>query len=133
MFLIINNLDIFRKNIESISEVNFSSDILNEFIKKLVGHLLSEKFLDKKKLNSEDFGGKFRDKINQINMNAPVKIIAKNKKEKEIVSMFDEIIDEMKKINLREKAEFLEGRVSSNLDEELYSELLSVRSQLKRG
>jgi hypothetical protein len=47
--------------------------------------------------------------------------------------MFDEIIDEMKKINLREKAEFLEGRVSSNLDEELYSELLSVRSQLKRG
>ena len=133
LFLIINNLDIFRKNIESISKVNFSSDILNEFIKKLVGHLLSEKFLDKKKLNSEDFDGKFRDKINQINMNAPVKIIAKNKKEKEIVSMFDEIIDEMKKINLREKAEFLEGRVSSNLDEELYSELLSVRSQLKRG
>jgi phosphomevalonate kinase len=66
-------------------------------------------------------------------MNAPVKIIAKNKKEKEIVSMFDEIIDEMKKINLREKAEFLESRVSSNLDEELYSELLSVRNQLKRG
>jgi DNA primase len=133
LFLIINNLDIFRKNIESISEVTFSSDILNEFIKKLIDHLLSEKFLDKKKLNSEDFGGKFRDKINQINMNAPAKIIAKNKKEKEIVSMFNEVINEMKKIDLREKAEFLEGRVSSNFDEKLYSELLSVRSQLKRG
>jgi DNA primase len=133
LFLIINNLDIFRKNIESISEVTFSSDILNEFIKKLVGHLLSEKFFDKKKLNSEDFDDKFRDKINQINMNAPVKIIAKNKEEKEIVSMFNEIIVEMKKINLREKAEYLEDKVSSNLDEELYSELLSVRSQLKRG
>ncbi len=133
LFLIINNLDIFRKNIESISEVTFSSDILNEFIKKLVGHLLSEKFFDKKKLKSEDFDDKFRDKINQINMNAPVKIIAKNKEEKEIVSMFNEIIVEMKKINLREKAEYLEDKVSSNLDEELYSELLSVRSQLKRG
>ena len=76
---------------------------------------------------------KVGDTINQININAPIKIIVKNKKEKEIVSMFNEIIGEMKKINLREKAEFLEGKVSSNLDEKLYSELLSIRNQLKRG
>ena len=42
-----------------------------------------------------------------------------------------EIIDEMKKIELKEKIELLENQVSSNLDENLYSELLSLRNQLK--
>ena len=54
-----SNLDIFRKNIELISEIIFSNDIMNEFKKKLIDHLLSEKFFDKKKLNQEDFDQKF--------------------------------------------------------------------------
>ena len=133
LFLITNNLEIFRKNIELISEVDFSSDILNEFNQKLVDCLLSEKFQDRKKLKPEDFDTKFNSIINQINMHAPIKIIVKRKKEEEIVSMFNEIIEEINKINLREKVEFLESKVSSNLDEKLYSELLSARNQLKRG
>ena len=47
--------------------------------------------------------------------------------------LFDEIKNEISKIDLRNKIEFLEGKVSSNLDEKLYSELLSLRSQLKGG
>ena len=47
--------------------------------------------------------------------------------------MFDEIMNEIKKIELREKIEFLEDKVSINLDENLYSELLLLRNQLKRG
>ena len=50
LFLAINNLDIFRKNIELISEITFSNNIMNEFKKKLIDYLLSEKFFDKKKL-----------------------------------------------------------------------------------
>jgi len=76
---------------------------------------------------------KFRDIINIINFNAPVKIIYKNKNDKEIVSIFNEIISEIKKINLKEKIEFLENKVSLNLDENLYTELLSLRNQLKGG
>ena len=34
---------------------------------------------------------------------------------------------------IQEKIEFLEGKVSLNLDENLYSELLSLRNQLKSG
>ena len=45
--------------------------------------------------------------------------------------MFNEIISEIKKINLRSRIEFLEDKVSLNLDERLYSELLSLRNQLK--
>ena len=42
-------------------------------------------------------------------------------------------IDEIKKIDLRTKIDSLEGKVSLNLDEKLYSELLSLRNQLKGG
>ena len=40
---------------------------------------------------------------------------------------------EIKKIKLRKKIEFLESKVSLSLDEKLYSELLSLRNQLKGG
>ena len=62
-----------------------------------------------------------------------LKIIYKNKNEEEIVFMFNDIMDEIKKIELREKIESLEDKVSLNLDETLYSELLQLRNQLKRG
>ena len=47
--------------------------------------------------------------------------------------MFSEIVSEIKKIDLRERIESLEDKVSLNLDEKLYSELLSLRNQLKEG
>jgi DNA primase len=133
LFLVINNLDIFRKKIELISEINFSNNIMNEFKKKLINYLLSEKFFNRKKLNLEDFEQKFKDTINLITKNAPIKIIYKNKNEAEIILMFNEIMNEIKKIELRKKIEFLEDKVSINLDETLYSELLLLRNQLKRG
>ena len=131
LFIVINNLDIFRKKIELISEINFLNDEMNEFKKKLVDLLLSEKFFDKKKLAPEDMEKKYIDLINQINTNAPIKIIAEHKSELEIIAIFNEIVDEIKKIELQRKIEFLEDKVSMNLDENLYSELLSLRNQLK--
>tara|TARA_Y100000590_G_scaffold296881_1_gene334517 strand:+ start:202 stop:447 length:246 start_codon:yes stop_codon:yes gene_type:complete len=76
---------------------------------------------------------KFSNIINLINNNAPVKIICKNKNDNEIISIFNEIVVEIQKIDLKKKIESLENKVSSNLDESLYSELLSLRNQLKGG
>ena len=133
LFLVINNLDIFRKNIELISETTFSNDTMNNFKQKLIDYLLSEKFFDRKKLNPEDFDTKFKETMNLIISNAPVKIIHRNKNESEIILMFNEITSEIKKIELRKKIQSLEDKVSVNLDESLYSELLSLRNQLKGG
>ena len=133
LFLVINNLDIFRKNIESLSEVNFSSNLMNEFKQKLLDYLLSEKFFDRKTIEISDFEEKFKNIINQVNYNAPIKIIHKNKSDVEIILMFSEIVKEIEKIELRKKIESLEDKVSLNLDENLYSELLSLRNQLKGG
>ena len=132
-FLVINNLDIFRKNIELISEVNFSKNQMNDFKKELISYLLSEKFFDRKKINVDDFDLKFKETINLIIENAPVKIIYKNKKDSETIMIFNEIISEIKKIELQDKIQFLEDKVSLNLDEAQYSELLSLRNQLKGG
>ena len=133
LFLVMNNLDIFRKKIELISEIAFSNNTMNDFKKKLIDYLLSEKFFDRKKINVEDFEAEFKDIINHITTNAPIKIIHKNKDENEVISMFNEIINEINNLELRKKIESLEDKVSINLDENLYSELLSLRNQLKGG
>ena len=133
LFLVINNLDIFRKNIELLSEITFSDKLINEFKQKLLDYLLSEKFFDRKKLNSNDFEEKFQNVINLINNDAPIKLIYKNKDESEIILMFNETVKEIKKIELKKKIDTLEDKVSLNLDENLYTELLSLRNQLKGG
>ena len=133
LFIAINNLDIFRKNIEIISGISFSNDLMNDFKQKLIEYLLSEKFFSRKKISLEDFDQKYSDTINLIMDNAPVKIIHKNKSESEIIAIFNEIVSEIEKIKLRKKIQSLEDKVSVNLDETLYSELLSLRNQLKGG
>ena len=133
LFLIINNLDVFRKNIELISEIVISSPTINEFKQKLMDYLLAEKFFNRKQLVVEDFETRFHGTINLINNEAPIKIIHKSRSDEEIVSTFNEILKEIRKIELRKKIETLEDKVSLNLNESLYTELLSLRNQLKEG
>jgi len=133
LFLVINYLDIFRKKIELLSEINFTDSLLIEFKQKIIDYLLSENFFERKKVKLEDFDEKYKKVINLININAPVKIIAKSKKEEEVIMIFNEIIREIKEIELWEKIKCLEDKASTNLDEKLYSELLSLRNQLKSG
>ncbi len=133
LYLIINNLDFFKKKIEVISEIQFSDDIKNDFKIKIIDYLLSDKFSDKKKLIFEDLDNKFKNIINTVNNNAPIKIIMENKTEDEIIMIFNEIMNEIQQIDLRTKIEKLEDKVSVNLDEKLYSELMSLRNQLKSG
>ena len=121
------------ENVELRSEVNFSGGEINEFKKKLIDYLISDEFFDKKKLDAKDFDKKFETLVNIINLNAPVKIISINKKDEEIISIFNEIVDEISNIDLRSKIESLEREVSINLDEKLYTELLLLRNQLKGG
>ena len=132
-FLIINNLDIFRKNIELISEISFLTDSLEEFKDKILKFLLNDKFFEKDKIEVKDFDQKFEHIIKNVNSNAPIKVIALNKSEDKIIIMFKEIIEEIKKIDLKQKIENLEHKVSVSLDESSYSELLSLRNQLKEG
>ena len=126
-------MKIFRKKIELISEVNFSSGLLENLKQEIINYLLSGEFSEKKNSLYEILEKEFKEILDTINENAPVKSIAIKKKEGEIIIMFSEIINELNRIELNKKIESLEDKVSANLDEKLYSELLSLRNQLKRG
>jgi len=133
LFLVLNSPNLFRKNVELFSETNFSSDLMADLKQKIIEILLSDNFPKEKKIEIDDFDKKFHLIFNHINDNAPVKVIIKNKNENQILSIFNEIINEIEKIDLKQKIDSLEAKVSLNLDEKLYSELLSLRNQLKEG
>ena len=90
-------------------------------------------FFERNIIEVKDFNKNFEHIIENVNINAPVKIIASKKSEDEIIIIYKEIIEEIKKIDLRQKIENLENKVSASLDENSYSELLSLRNQLKGG
>ena len=113
-----------------IKEVVINVHYLRE---KIIEYLTSEKYFDRKVLKLDDFDQKYQELIKSINKNAPVKIISQNQNEEKILLIFEEIMNEIKEIDLRKKIESLEDKVSLNLDEKLYSELLSLRNQLKGG
>ena len=70
--------------------------------------------------------------INEINENSNVQVIIKNKNEQDISNLLDELIrDHLEQDNLK-KIESLEQKLINNLDENSYSELIKLKSQLNR-
>ena len=59
-------------------------------------------------------------------------MIVKGKTENEILSLLDEFINEFKEQNNLRKIESLEKKLLNNLDENSYSELIELKSQLNR-
>ena len=70
--------------------------------------------------------------IDLIEKNSSIKNIIYKKNEKEREILLIELIEELKEINQLKKIEYLESKVSKNLDEGLYSELIKLKSQLNR-
>jgi len=129
LFIILNYLEIASKKLEELSEVIFLAE-KNESLKKTIISSLSEK-------NNKD---NIRETINvghakiieEINENSNIQMIVKNKKEQEILDLFDELIEDHKEqYNLR-KIESLEQKLINNMDENSYSELVKLKSQLNR-
>ena len=68
----------------------------------------------------------------EINENSNIQIITKNKNEQDILDLLDELVhDHKEECNLK-KIESLEQKLINNLDENSYSELIKLKSQLNR-
>ena len=73
------------------------------------------------------------DKImNEIKENSNIQIIINNKSEEEIVEILGDLIENFKEQNNLKKIESLEKELINNLDENSYSELIKLKSQLNR-
>ena len=102
----------------------------NESLKKEIINSLAEgnsiEAISSKVLNGYD------KIIDEINENSNIQIITKNKTDQDILELLDELIlDHREQSNLR-KIESLEQKLINNLDENSYSELIKLKSQLNR-
>ena len=129
LFIILNYLDIASKKLENLSELKFLAEKNESLKKEITDYLIegNELELINKKINT------VYDKIiREINENSNIQIIIKNKSDDEILYLLEELIqDHKEQTNLR-KIESLEQKLINNLDENSYSELIKLKSQLNR-
>ena len=129
LFIILNYLEIAAKKLEDLLEIEFLAE-KNENLKKEITTYLIEGN-DKAAINKK-ISTSYEKIIKEINENSNIQIIIKYKNEEEVSNLLDELIKDHKgQSNLR-KIESLEQKLINNLDENSYSELLKLKSQLNR-
>ena len=67
-----------------------------------------------------------------MNENSNIQMIVKNKSNEDISELLDELIQDYKEQSNLRKIESLEQKLINNLDENSYSELIKLKSQLNR-
>ena len=127
LFLIINYFDISSKRLEELSQIEFVSE-KNESLKKTIISAYNSK-------NSEStvrakIEQDYKNLIKEIRENSNIQLIVKGKEEDEILNLLDEFINDFKEQNNLRKIESLEKKLLNNLDENSYSELIKLKSQL---
>ena len=129
LYIILNYLEISSKKLEQLNEIRFVSE-KNEILKNLIINLISQRDEDpetKVKINQE-----YDNIIKEIEENSNIQLITKNKTEQEILDLLGELMQDHKDQNNLKKIESLEQKLIKNLDENSYSELLKLKTQLNR-
>ena len=129
LFIILNYLEIASKKLEELSEIEFLSE-KNENLKKSIISSLANSG-DKDSLLSK-VNDEYEKLIEEINENSNIQIVVKNKSSQDIHDLLDELLLDFKEQNNLKKIESLEKRLINNLDENSYSELIKLKSQLNR-
>ena len=129
LFLILNYLEIAAEKLEELSEIQFLNE-KNESLKSAIITSLTDGN-DKEVISSKIKIG-YDKIIREINENSNIQIITKNKTNKKILSLLDELIQDHKEQSNLRKIESLEQKLINNLDENSYSELIKLKSQLNR-
>ena len=129
LFIILNYLEIAEKKMEELSKIEFLSE-KNESLKNVIITSITEGN-DKEAINQKIDTG-YDKIISEIKENSNIQIITKNRKNEDIIIIVEELIqDHIEQSNLR-RIESLEQKLINNLDENSYSELIKLKSQLNR-
>ena len=129
LYIMLNHIDSTQKYIKEISEITFSLE-KGEQLKKTILKNLSKEY-DYTKLQKE-INTHFKDFIDEINEAANIKLILNSKTNDNISEILFELISELKDLNNLKKIESLELKLMNNLDENSYSELVKLKSELNR-
>jgi DNA primase len=129
LFIILNYFTVALKKIEELSEIEFLSE-KNESLKNtIITGLMAEN-------NKENIQNKIREEhkafLEEIRVNSNIQMITINKKDQDVLDLLNELIFDFKEEQNLKKIESLEKELINNLDENSYSELIKLKSQLNR-
>jgi len=128
LYLIMNNLDIFQKNIHLIEKIKFFT---NE--NKLIFDVILSKLKSEKKLvlNNLEIDDQLIDRIFKF---ASIKHILNNQKndQQKIFELLDEYLHDLKIYGLEVRIEELESKFSKDLSETTFNEIKDLKEQKKK-
>ncbi len=129
IFIMFHYLKIALQKAEELSNIEFFSQS-NENLKNDI----------LKYLKADEDNNTFKTKIlsgheklmKEIQENSTIQIILANKNDNSVSELLDELLIELKELKNQKKIESLEKDLVNNLDENSYSELIKLKSQLNR-
>ena len=127
LFILLNFTNSVKEKVNNLSEIEFSNNQNNELKNKILECINNEDDLNDLKNNI-----KFKSLINEIKRNNTLNTLLAKKSDLEREELFNELIEELKNLSHLKQIELLENKISKNLDETSYSELLRLKSQLNR-
>ncbi len=127
LFILLNFTNSVKEKVNDLSEIEFSNNQNNELKNKIL-----ECINNKDDLNDLKNNIKFKSLINEIKRNNTLNTLLAKKSDLEREELFNELIEELKNLSHLKQIELLENKISKNLDETSYSELLRLKSQLNR-
>ena len=129
LFIMLNFPKIVLKEIEDISKIVFSSE-KNESLKKIIISSLLDG--DNGEKIQSKISADYKKLIEEIQENSSIQIIVKVKNDEAILELLSELLIELEELNNLKKIESLEKELINNLDENSYSELIKLKSQVNR-
>ena len=129
LFIMINYLDVVSKKIEELSKKLFLSE-KNESLKKLIIDSLLEG-CDKESIQFK-IEANYKALVDEIKKNSSIQVIVKVKNDEAVLELLNDLLIELKNLNNLKKIESLEKDLINNLDENSYTELIKLKSQLNR-
>ena len=127
LFILLNFTNSVKEKVNNLTEIEFSNYQNNELKNKILECINNEDDLNDLKNNI-----KFKNLINEIKRNNTLNTLLAKKSDLEREELFNELIEELKNLSHLKQIELLENKISKNLDETSYSELLRLKSQLNR-
>ena len=129
LFIILNYFEVASKKLEELSEIEFISEknesLKNTIITELTGG-------NNKKNMQEKINVEYKKLIEEIKENSNIQMMTKDKEDQNILDLLNELILDFKEQSNLKKIESLEKKLINNLDENSYSELIKLKSQLNR-
>ncbi len=127
LFIMINFNSVTQLKIEELSELTFSSEESNNLKDEILNKLSKDE--DKTNLLIE-LEIKFKNLIREVEDNTVLRDLMAKKDKEGRLELLDELLFDLKEMKKLKEIEFLENKLTKNMDESSFSELVRLKNQL---